>query len=94
MVESRSAWPTLDPALFSEPNDNANEGRRNALANPATDAANAFCASAAAEAVEALNSLLDKIDGASPPPDWMHDSQDKSALKDEVELLIALVLLL
>jgi len=84
----------LDLSLFNGPNANANKGRRNALANRAIEAANAIAAGNYQEARDALNSLLDKIDGASPPPDWMDASPQQAALKAEVELLIALVLLM
>ena len=45
-------------------------------------------------AIDKLSSLLDKIDGASPPPDWMEDSPEKTALANEVSSLIALLELL
>ncbi len=77
--------------LFNGPNDNANRGRRNALANRATDAANAIAAGDLQGAIDELTSLLEKIDGQSPPPDWMHDSTEKTALADDVELLISLL---
>jgi hypothetical protein len=39
-------------------------------------------------AIESLASLLDKIDDDSPPLDWTDDSPEKSALAEEVSLLI------
>jgi hypothetical protein len=42
-------------------------------------------------AIESLTSLLDKIDGDTPTPDWMYDSAEKTALADEIDLLIALL---
>ena len=81
-------------ALFNGPNDNANRGRRNALSNRATDAANAIAANDIEGAIDSLQSLLAKIDGATPPPDWMDDSPEKTDLAAEVELLIALLRLL
>ena len=83
----------LAPELFNGSNDNVNDGRRNALANRATDAANAIAAGDIAGAIESLESLLAKIDGQSPPPDWMDDSPEKTALAVDVVLLIALLLL-
>jgi hypothetical protein len=83
----------MDPGLFNGPNNNANKGRRNSLANRAADAAN-FIAEADIEgAIEKSESLLAKIDGENPPPDWMDDCDAKTALAEEVNLLIALLLL-
>jgi hypothetical protein len=86
--------PGLDLSLFNGPNANANKGRRGSLANRASDAANAIAAGGYEAAIDHLSSLLDKIDDVSPPPDWMDPSPEKSALADEVRLLIALVELL
>ena len=79
----------LDLGLFNGPNNNANRGRRNALANRATDAANALAADDIATAIDEMSSLLDKIDGQSRPPDWMDDCPDKTALADDVLAFIA-----
>ncbi len=83
-------------AYFNGPNENANEGRRNALANRATAAANIASHCCTGEpgcslngAINTLESLLDKIDGDTPTPDWMYDSPAKTALADEVRFLIA-----
>lgn len=81
----------LAPELFNGSNDNVNDGRRNALANRATDAANAIAAGDIEGAIDSLMSLLSKIDGQSPPPDWMDDPPE--ILVTKVELLIALLLL-
>jgi hypothetical protein len=78
--------------LFTGPNANANLGQRNALANRATDAANAIAAGNIQGAIEALTSLLEKIDGQSPPPDWLVDSPEKTALTQEVSVLISLLM--
>ena len=80
---------TLDLSLFNGPNNNANRGRRNALANRAADAANALAANDIATAIDEMSSLLDKIDGQSRPPDWMAATQDKADLADDVRALIA-----
>ena len=79
----------LDLGLFNGPNNNANRGRRNALANRAMDAANALAAEDIATAIDEMSSLLDKIDGQSRPPDWMAATQDKADLADDVLALIA-----
>lgn len=84
----------IDLGEFTGPNNNAVEGRRNALSNRATEAANLIAAGDFDGAIDKLSSLLDKIDGLSPPPDWMDDSPEKTALADEVKLLIDLLVLL
>ena len=38
-----------------------------------------------------LDLVYDRIDGASPPADWMVDSPEKTALADEIDLLINLL---
>jgi hypothetical protein len=81
----------LDLSLFSGPNDNANRGRRNALANRANTAANEIADGDAQGAIDALTSLLEKVDDQSPPPDWMHPSPEKSDLAACVAQLIAVL---
>jgi len=76
---------------FNGPNANANEGRRNALANRAAAAANAIAAGNYGAARVELEALLERIDGLTPPPDWMDTSQAKSDLADEVVWLIFLL---
>jgi hypothetical protein len=83
--------PSLGLILFSAPNANAQAGRRNALANLAAAGANAVAAGQYAPAINQLQNLLDKIDGVSPPPDWMDDSAAKTELATEVQLLIELL---
>ena len=41
-----------------------------------------------------LETLLARIDGLSPPDDWMDPSPEKTALAADIQLLIALLLLL
>ena len=81
----------VDLSGFSGPNSNANRGRRNSLANRADNAAKAIAAGDIQGAIDELMSLLARIDGQSPPPDWMDDSPEKTALADEVSLLILLL---
>ena len=79
---------------------------RNSVAKRAQEASNAFAAGNYAQAITELESLLDKIDGDSPPPDWMDDAQPdaadidgdgdtsesaRQALEDQVRLLIELL---
>jgi hypothetical protein len=81
----------LNLGAFNGPNNNANSGRRTALANKATAAANLIAAGDYDGAISALSSLLEKIDDQSPPPDWMSSSSEKTALADEVEFMIYLL---
>jgi hypothetical protein len=83
---------SLDLTVFNGPNDNANKGRRNSLSNRATRAANAIAEGDIASAIESLTSLLQKIDGEVPPPDWMDESSpERATLAGEVSLLITLL---
>lgn len=84
----------LDLGLFSGPNDNANKGRRKSLANRATEAADAIAVGDFAGAIDSLESLLDKIDGITPPPDWMVSSAEQAQLAADVQALIDDLLLL
>jgi hypothetical protein len=81
----------LDLSLFTGPNNNANRGRRNALANRANAAANNFAEGDYAGAIDVLENLLRFIDGAEPPPDWMGDSDERDSLYDTVAALIVLL---
>lgn len=82
----------LDPGLFDGPNPRSSTGRRTALSNRAQDAAEALDAGNVELAIERMESLLDRVDGVSPPPDWMPDSPEKTALAEEVlDLIDALV---
>jgi hypothetical protein len=83
--------PGLNLGLFDAPNANSRAGRRNALANRAASAANFIAAGDYASAIVELQSLLDKIDGVSPPPDWMRPSVEHAELASEVGLLISLL---
>lgn len=84
----------LSLGMFNGPNNNANQGRRNALANRATEAANAIAAGDIQSAIDSLMSLLAKVDGQSPPPDWMDDSPQKTTLQGQLIFLITLLELL
>ena len=44
-------------------------------------------------AIDELTSLLEKIDGQEPPPDWMDDSPEKTDLAASVSLLIMLLMI-
>ena len=78
---------------FDAPNDNARRGRRNALSNKLTAAANAVRAGDIQGAIDLLESVLLRLDGDASPPDWMVDPQ-RTILRGQITLLIALLELL
>lgn len=80
----------LDPGVFTGPNSNANRGRRNALANRATAAANQVRRENFAEAINILNNLLSFADGQEPPPDWVVEPQ-RSDIASRTTLLITIL---
>jgi hypothetical protein len=82
---------SLDTSLFNGPNTNANKGRRNSLGKRASNAANAIANGDFESAIELLESLLLKIDGIDPPPDWMEDSTTKDGLAADVAQIIDLL---
>jgi len=84
---------SLSIEFFSGKNDNVAAGRRNALSNKATAAANAVNVGDIESAIDQLLSLLEKIDGVDSPPDWMFDSIKKETLAGEIALLISLLML-
>jgi hypothetical protein len=79
-------------SVMDAPNDNARKGRRNALASQLMDAANLVAIGNITQAHAALNSLLDKLDGTSSPPDWMQAGPDKTDLHNDLVLLNGLLL--
>lgn len=82
----------LDLSVFRGPNNKANSGLRKSLANRAIKAANAIASDDIEDAIDALDSLLNKIDGQAPPPDWMDDSQEKTDVAITVaDLIVQLV---
>lgn len=80
----------LDLNSILAPNDNAAQGRRNALANRARSAATALESGDTQAAIDDLESLLDRVDGNSIPEDWIIGPESE-ALREEIELLIALI---
>ena len=88
-----AAIQALDLSLFNGQNNNANKGRRGALANRACNAANDIADGDLAGAIDKLDSLLDKIDGQSQPKDWMDPSSEKTTLAVDVEFVIALLII-
>ena len=79
-------------SVIDAPNDNARKGRRNALASQLMDAANLVALGNMTQAHAAVGSLLDKLDGASNPPDWMQVGTQKTALRNDLVLLQGLLL--
>ncbi len=91
--DTADAIGALDLGLFNGPNNNANKGRRNSLANRIRNAANALSDGDEATALDLLQGVLEKVDDVSPPPDWMDPSPEKTALRQDLEALIVLILL-
>lgn len=81
----------LDLGLFTGPNNNANKGRRTALSNRASAAANEVAAGNFMEAIDALNSLLDRVDAVDPPKDWMEESPERDTIANETDDFITLL---
>ncbi len=75
---------------FSGPNAKANRALRRALAQRAAAAGRALAGGKLKPAEALLRSLLQKIDGRRPPPDWMRDGPARSALADQVEFVLLL----
>lgn len=85
---------SLNVSEFLGPNNNARKGRRTALANNLQDAANAIAVGDYDAALASLMMVATKIDGQSPPPDWMPASPQRDALYTDVQTLITLVQML
>ena len=84
---------TLDISLFNGRNANANEGRRNSLASRCRNAADAIGRGSPSSAVALLRTVLQKVDGAPQPADWVVDSPEKTDLASVLTVLINLLLL-
>lgn len=84
----------VDLGLFTGPNDNVNEGRRNALCNRANAAANVVAAGNFDAAINVLEALLDRVDGVNAPPDWVAPSAERDEIAGRVVVLIVLLELL
>ena len=76
---------------FDAPNNNARKGRRNAMCNKLNAAARSVSHGDLVDALDVLESLLQKLDGEPSPSDWMVDGGDKLTAFDEVDLLIFLI---
>lgn len=82
---------TLDIALFVGHNNHVRAERRHSLSVRACQAAERIVHGHNHAAIALLRDILEKIDGQSPPPDWMIPSAQKTALAAEVAHLIALL---
>jgi hypothetical protein len=80
-------------SLFDARNDNARQGRRNALGNKLSSAANDVAGGRLADALSTLDSVLDKLDDLASPPDWMNTGDAKTALRNDLILIRGLIAL-
>jgi hypothetical protein len=85
---------STDLSAFEGPNDNAKQGRRNGIATHLNNAANAIANGNYGAAITQLTIVLGRIDGVSPPPDWMAPGPEQQSLHADVAALIALLELL
>ncbi len=83
----------LDLSLFNGPNDNANAGRRNSLGTRCSSAANAIADGHFNAAIAVLQSVLERVDGQSPPTDWMDESPEQAGVAADLELIIDLLVM-
>lgn len=82
---------SYDLSLIMAPNPNAARGRRNELAHFLMEAANKVAEINRPDAIEKLQQLSKKIDGAPKPPDWLVDGSTRDSLYQYVQLMIALL---
>jgi hypothetical protein len=76
---------------FNGPNNNAREGRRNALSNKATAAANSVADNNFALAISVLQNMLTFLDGRPNPDDWMGPSAERDQIVETINDLIELL---
>lgn len=97
LVEAtRAAADQIDSiplSAFTGPNANADRGRQNSLASRVRNAANKIGKGNEDSALSLLLGVLDRVDGDPQPKDWVEAGPDQVELKDELELLIALLLM-
>ncbi|MFT5422258.1 MAG: hypothetical protein ACI89L_000015 [Phycisphaerales bacterium] len=80
-------------ASFTGPNNNANSGRQNSLSTRLLHAANMIADGDIDGALNQLGNVLERTDGVSKPKDWIAPGPEQEALKTQIELIIALLLL-
>lgn len=78
-------------SVFLGPNDNARKGRQTALGNNLQEASISIRNGHYQAARASLMMVVNKIDGASPPADWMPACPQKAALYDDLQTLLILV---
>ncbi len=81
----------LDLSVIDAKNNNARKGRRNAMCNKLSAAANATASGDIQSAIDQLTSLLAKVDGDPQPKDWMVASPQKDFLRDELAGVVILL---
>jgi hypothetical protein len=85
---------SFDLSLFLGPNNNARDGRRNTLANHLSNAANRIASGDYNAAIAQLTTVLNRVDGVSPQPDWMTAGPEQASMHAEIQALITLLELL
>ena len=72
-------------------NNNASKGRRNATSSKLNAAAKQVANGNYQEAIDKLESMLNKLDDEPSPPDWMHPGLEKDAVRQSIEETIVLL---
>lgn len=80
----------LDPSLFEGQNDHARAARRLTLSHELQVASNRVSSGESTAAINVLLNVIVRLQGFSPP-DWMIESPQKAALRDDVWVLINLL---
>ncbi len=80
----------LDLSLVDAKNDNAASGRLGSMATRAGNAAESFEDGKISSATALLDGLLDRVDGADSPEDWLVDSDERVALAEDLMLMLEL----
>ena len=83
----------LDLDLFTGRNDRSQRARRNILASHVRRATKFVTRDKPDAALIFLNLALRRVDGDPSPRDWMIDSMEKDAVRQDIELLMALIVL-
>jgi hypothetical protein len=92
VLSELSAYVTqLDSSLFSGPVEPARIAHRMSLAHELQVASNLTASGEFYAASQSLANAFWRLDGDPSPPDWMVDSPQKAALRDEAWVLVALL---
>jgi hypothetical protein len=92
--ETAAAIRALDLSKFTGPTKNARKAKRTVLACGVTAAACAIAHHHYFVAAVELQFVARRIDGSCPPPDWMPDSPEKAAVREQVEVELDMVMYL